>query len=130
MGYLQVQRPYSEGGVTEAMRSFVKSRSFFLVLGLSAILVIGMWLLKWEYYDWYHVTIPANVQFVLSMIELPAFAISAAIGGNPDYPVFVVYYPLLFLTYMLIFLGLMGLFRVVSSLIRNSRLFGKSNYKP
>jgi len=95
------------------MKSFVKSKSFLLVLGFSAIFTIGMWL-KIEYYGWYYETIPRNVRFVIWMIEFPAFLISAVIGGNPDFPVPFVYYPLLFLTYMLIFSALMGLFRIVS----------------
>jgi len=106
------------------MRSFVKSRRFLLVLGLSGMFVVGMWL-KIEYYDWYSVAIPRIVKCIISMIELPAFVVSAIIGGNPDYPFFVVYYPLLFLTSVFIFSGLIGLFRLVSKQVHSRRFLEK-----
>jgi len=76
--------------------------------------VLGMWM-KIEYYDWYAGAMPRIAKDIISAIELPAFVISAIIGGNPDYPIFIIYFPLLFLTAVIIISGLIGLFRFVST---------------
>jgi archaellum biogenesis protein FlaJ (TadC family) len=83
-----------------------------------------MWL-KIEYYGWYSAAIPRIIQSIISIIELPAFVISAIIGGNPDYPIFFVYYPLLILTFVLVFSGLVGLIRFASKQAHNSRFLQK-----
>jgi hypothetical protein len=106
------------------LKNFIKKKWFLLVLGFSGMLVIGMWL-KIEYYGWYSVAMPRIIQSIISIIELPAFVISAVIGGNPDYPVFAVYYPLLFLTFVLLFSGLVGLVRFASKHAHNSRFLQK-----
>ncbi|MGZ3513774.1 MAG: hypothetical protein ACXU93_07495 [Thermodesulfobacteriota bacterium] len=100
------------------MRGFLKNKWFFLVLGLSGMFVVGMWL-KIEYYGWYSGAIPGIAQSIISIIELPAFVVSAIVGGNPDYPIFVIYYPLLFLTAVIIFSVLIGLFQFVSKHAHN-----------
>jgi hypothetical protein len=104
------------------MKSIIKSRLFFLVIGISALLVIVTYLhginLDWS---------PPGLHiilFLLTLIQIPSFVIASVLGAlihkNPHNPVVVAYFISLFITYLLIFWGLIALFRFAHKWIRKN----------
>ena len=107
------------------MKSFVKSKSFLLVLGFSAIYAMGMWFNnEFVYFRWWPTGLYV-LDLIITLVQLPAYILACMVAAwlygskNPDAPDRIAYYILIFFTYVLILSGFVGLSRLISKHAHN-----------
>lgn len=111
MGDFQIKQTDSKGGVTKAMKLFIKSRLLWLVVGLTAFFTSLSYLNNAHSALW-----PESTQLLklfLYTVQLPSIFIGILVSKNFHAPNATVTYIALFFTYLIVFWGLIALFRIV-----------------